>query len=210
MSQSVLLKDCPEALLCVNEERRRLGLEWDGGSGGGWQDSRVAVALNGGDYPLADEVGGCGFMVFGRSPELYEEEEDTGSEGGEAGILLTRWLWVREAGVPGDPGYECDDCTSLHVEGSLAEEEWEALCAWLAPYIEDGAYDTEVDETRGLDEMEEVLAGIAASRAALDRALLEGRGEGVRRAIREAREKVEEGARRIRRERVAWREERSG
>lgn len=209
MSQSVLLKDCPEALLCVNEERRRLGLEWDGGSGGGWHDRRVAVALNDGDYPLADEVGGCGFMVFGRSPELYEEEEGTGSEGGEAGILLTRWLWVREAGVPGDPGYECDDCTSLHVEGSLAEEEWEALCVWLAPYIEDGAYGTEVDETRGLDEMEEGLAGIAASRAALDRALLEGRGEGVRRAIREAREKVEEGARRIRRERIAWREGRS-
>ena len=211
MGQSVLLKDCREALLCVNEGRRRMGLAWDDGwSGGGWRDRRVAAALNDGDYALADEAGGRGLMVVARSPEQHGgEEEDTGAEGGEAGILLARWLWVREAGVPGDPGYECEDATSLHVEGSLAEEEWEALCAWLAPYIEDGAYGTEVDETRGLEDMEDVLAGVEAGQAALDRALLEGRGEGARRAVSEAREKVVEGARRIRRGRAAWREGRS-
>ena len=50
MGQSVLLKDCREALLCVNEGRRRLGLAWDDGwSGGGWRDRRVAGALNDGD-----------------------------------------------------------------------------------------------------------------------------------------------------------------
>ena len=129
MRQSATIKDCREALQGIEEQRRALEATWDGG---------VAV------LELWESWGGW----TATASRQDQEEDEEGDDPTRHMLMLERFTSTIEREVPWAPGYGTEDVSELHLEADIEDLQWEALCARIAPYIEDGAYDTMVDRLR--------------------------------------------------------------
>ena len=133
MTQSASMQHCPEALMVLDEHRRKHELQWEDANGGPIGLHEVAHALNERNYRQAHLGEGADWWLTARSTdEEGDSDEDAEGESAAAPPELSVWPVGQE----------------LSVEANLLHEDWEALCASLAPYITDGAFDTEVDEAK--------------------------------------------------------------
>ena len=160
------LEDCPEILMVIDEHRRTLGLHWHDMRGNPRETSFRIAALDCGDYAGAYDIRRD--TALQAAPREGWPEEDTEDE---YGFILMHCTGIREhiAIRPGESD-EYEEYSWWLLESELGEDDWEALCASLAPYIQGGAEGTEWEQA-GQDD-DRLNARVRRQRSLDDKMLL--------------------------------------